>query len=97
MSDLEELKRLHAEFMGGTSAVGDYDEAHAALCSALIRSFPAIVARLEASQAALNEAAYALFQIKRMAPEAIQQFAADAHAKACKHLDNFPTFDKEQQ
>lgn len=56
----------------------------------------AIVAKLEADQTALNDAAYALFQIKRMTPEAIPQFAADAHAKACKHLDNFPNFDKEQ-
>lgn len=50
MMDIEELNRLYAEFMGGTSAIGDYDETHAALCSALIRSFPAIIARLEASQ-----------------------------------------------
>lgn len=64
--------------------------------AAIHNAFPAILAKLESDQAALNEAAYALFQIKRMAPEAVPQFASDAHAKACKHLDNFPTFDKEQ-
>ena len=60
-------------------------------------AFPQILAECDAAQNALNEAAYALFQIKRMTPEAIPQFAADAHAKACKHLDNFPTFDKESK
>lgn len=38
-------------------------------------------------RAELNEAAYALFQIKRMTPVDVRQFAAEAHAKACAFLD----------
>jgi hypothetical protein len=36
----------------------------------------------------LDRAAYALFQIKRMVPEAIHDFAAKSHEKACAILDN---------
>jgi len=36
---------------------------------------------------ALNRAAYALFQIKRMVPEEIPKFAADEHSAACAVLD----------
>jgi len=39
---------------------------------------------------ALNRAAYALFQIKRMAPEAIVEFAKAEHEAACKVLDGEP-------
>jgi hypothetical protein len=45
-------------------------------------------ARAERAEAALRDAAYALFQIKRMVPEAVRDFAAEAHAKACKVVDN---------
>ena len=48
--DWDELKRLHAEFMAGTCAVGDYDESHVALCSALVSALPAILAEREAAQ-----------------------------------------------
>ena len=36
---------------------------------------------------ALDRAAYALFQIKRMVPEEIPKFAADEHSAACAVLD----------
>ena len=36
---------------------------------------------------ALDRAAYALFQIKRMVPEAIPEFAAKAHEITCRELD----------
>jgi hypothetical protein len=37
---------------------------------------------------ALNRAAFALFQIKRMNPDAIREFAANEHAAACSVIDN---------
>ena len=43
--------------------------------------------KIERLRAALNEAAYALFQIKRMQPDAVREFASDAHTKACAVLD----------
>jgi hypothetical protein len=36
---------------------------------------------------ALDRAAYALFQIKRMVPEEIPKFAANEHSAACAVLD----------
>lgn len=38
-------------------------------------------------RAALDKAGYALFSIKRLAPDAIKEFAAKAHEEACKVLD----------
>jgi hypothetical protein len=38
-------------------------------------------------RAALDEAARALFAIKRMKPDAVPEFAAEAHRKACVALD----------
>jgi hypothetical protein len=38
-------------------------------------------------RAALDEAARALFAIKRMKPDAVPEFAAEAHRKACVVLD----------
>jgi hypothetical protein len=38
-------------------------------------------------RAALDEAARALFTIKRMKPDAVPEFAAEAHRKACVALD----------
>lgn len=39
-------------------------------------------------RAALDKAAYALFQIKRMTPDAVRQFASDAHVAACESLNH---------
>lgn len=94
--NLEELKRRRFKMPAEWTPAGQEASAEQfAMLEEFDRQFPAIVAKLEADQTALNDAAYALFQIKRMTPEAIPQFAADAHAKACKHLDHFPAFDKE--
>lgn len=41
----------------------------------------------ERLRSALDAAAYALFQIKRMTPEAVRAFATAEHAKACAGLD----------
>jgi hypothetical protein len=46
-----------------------------------------IASELTRLRAGLDRAAYALFQIKRMKPEAVRAFAEDAHAKACNVLD----------
>ena len=40
---------------------------------------------------ALDRAAYALFQAKRLAPEAVREHCAKAHEAACKVLDEIPT------
>lgn len=45
---------------------------------------------IEKLQTALNDAAYALFEIKRLQPEAIKDHAAAAHAKACEVLNDLP-------
>lgn len=56
MVDWTELEKLHAEFMSATSAVGDYDPAHAALASALISALPAILSERRAMKAKLEAA-----------------------------------------
>ena len=47
-----------------------------------------VLCREEQLRIALDKAAYALFTIKRMAPEAIREFAAKEHAEACKVLND---------
>ena len=54
----------------------------------LIQDFRELQQEIKRLRAALNEAAYALFQIKRMVPDAIPQFASAAHEKACAVLDD---------
>ena len=39
---------------------------------------------------ALNDAAYAIFQIKRLTPESVVQFSIEAHGKACEVLNSIP-------
>lgn len=46
-------------------------------------------------RAALKRAAYALFQIKRMVPEAIVEFARQEHKAACDVLDGEPAPERE--
>lgn len=38
---------------------------------------------------ALNRAAYALFQIKRMTADGVPAFASSAHIEACETLNKF--------
>lgn len=57
---------------GGLVGFGDYMDA---------------IERAGRLHAALNAAAYALFQTKRMTPESVREFAAIEHAKACAVLD----------
>ena len=45
---------------------------------------------------ALDRAAYALFQIKRMVPEEIPKFAADEHSAACAVLDGEQPFKRSE-
>ena len=38
----------------------------------------------------LDKAAYALFEIKRLVPEAVREYASDAHVAACVILNELP-------
>lgn len=56
--------------------------------------FPDLAAKeIETLRAALNDAAWAIFQMKRMQPDAIRQFASDAHTKACDAIDGLTETD----
>lgn len=51
---------------------------------------------VEKLRAALNDASYALFQIKRMVPNAIPAFADEACRKACEVLNATPLTEAEK-
>ncbi len=52
---------------------------------------------IEQLRTALDRAAYALFQIKRMHADAIPRFASDEHAEACNVLNDEQTSQRQEE